>query len=186
MCKIARNARADYLRTHSAATLDQHSAPEPTYDIATPSRRHEENEEKTLLGRALMLLPESSRELLVLARFQEMEYEDIAELTAYRSEPSGHGCTGPLTNSAKPTFNYEVIDRHAMQRSPELFCRLRERTAGCLYSCRVCAALEGVPSCNSELEALTYVWIKLGALPAGEPASFNMRSVSSRDRSVPT
>ena len=53
---------------------------ESTRDITTPGRQHEENEEKALLQRALMQLPESSRELLILARFQEMEYEDIAEL----------------------------------------------------------------------------------------------------------
>lgn len=34
--------------------------------------------------------------------------------------------------------------------------------------------LKGCASCNSELEALTGVWIKLGALPAGEPPSPEM------------
>jgi RNA polymerase sigma-70 factor, ECF subfamily len=80
MYQIARNARADYLRKHIADRFPQYNAAESAYDIATPSRQHEENEEKALLARALMLLPESSRELLILARFQEMEYEDIAEL----------------------------------------------------------------------------------------------------------
>ena len=46
----------------------------------TPSRQLEENEERALLQRALMQLSESNRELLILARYQEMEYEDIAEL----------------------------------------------------------------------------------------------------------
>src|SRR5215831_16652258 len=80
MYQIARNARADYLRKHSSDRFPQYNAAEAAYEIVTPSRQHEENEEKALLAHALMLLPESNRELLILARFQEMEYEDIAEL----------------------------------------------------------------------------------------------------------
>jgi RNA polymerase sigma-70 factor (ECF subfamily) len=79
MYQIARNARTDYLRKHSAVPLDEFRT-EPEHDIATPGRQHEENEEKLLLQCALMQLPESSRELLILTRYQEMEYEDIAEL----------------------------------------------------------------------------------------------------------
>src|SRR5690349_6912484 len=67
--RIARNARADYLRKHSNDRFQQDKTTESAYDIATPSRQHEENEERALLARALMLLPESSRELLILARF---------------------------------------------------------------------------------------------------------------------
>src|SRR5215831_4294947 len=80
MYQIARNARTDYLRKHSAALLEEFRIAEPAYDITTPGRQHEETEEKALLQCALMQLPESTRELLILARFQEMEYEEIAEL----------------------------------------------------------------------------------------------------------
>jgi len=79
MYQIARNARTDYLRKHSVP-LEEFRTSESAHDIRTPGRQHEENEEKALLQCALMQLPESSRELLILARFQEMEYEDIAEL----------------------------------------------------------------------------------------------------------
>jgi RNA polymerase sigma-70 factor (ECF subfamily) len=80
MYQIARNARTDYLRKHSAVPLEEFRRPESGHDTATPGRQHEENEEKVLLQCALMQLPESSRELLILTRFQEMEYEDISEL----------------------------------------------------------------------------------------------------------
>jgi len=78
--QIARNARTDYLRKHSPVPLEDYRMAESTRDITTPGRQHEENEEKALLQCTLMQLPESSRELLILARFQEMEYEDLAEL----------------------------------------------------------------------------------------------------------
>jgi RNA polymerase sigma-70 factor (ECF subfamily) len=78
--QIARNARTDYLRKHNPVALEDYRMAESARDITTPGHQHEENQEKALLQRALMQLPESSRELLILARFQEMEYEDIAEL----------------------------------------------------------------------------------------------------------
>jgi RNA polymerase sigma factor (sigma-70 family) len=80
MYQIARDARADYLRKHSPVPIEEFRTAEFANDITTPGRQHEENEEKVLLQCALIQLPESSRELLILARFQEMEYEDIAEL----------------------------------------------------------------------------------------------------------
>src|SRR5215471_8518360 len=80
MYQIARNARTDYLRKHSEVPLEEFRTAESAHDIKTPGRQHEENEEKELLQCALTHLPESSRELLILARFQEMEYEDVAQL----------------------------------------------------------------------------------------------------------
>ena len=79
MYQIARNARADYFHKHAPA-------PEgavllfPTHHIDTPGRQLEESQERELLQCALMQLSESNRELLILARYQEMKYEDIAKL----------------------------------------------------------------------------------------------------------
>src|SRR6185295_17005807 len=84
MYQIARNSRIDYFKRHGHEPAEMNPSAGPTHDIAastmTPSRQLEENEERALLQRALMQLSESNRELLILARYQEMEYEDIAEL----------------------------------------------------------------------------------------------------------
>jgi RNA polymerase sigma-70 factor (ECF subfamily) len=80
MYRIARNARADYLRKHKPTSPESGPFANSLHDITIPSRQFEENEEKTLLQCALRQLSEPNRELLILARFQEMKYEDIAEL----------------------------------------------------------------------------------------------------------
>jgi RNA polymerase sigma-70 factor (ECF subfamily) len=78
MYQIARNSRVDYLKKHRGQPADagvETAAPTPT-----PGRQLEQSEEKALLQRAMMQLTESNRELLILLRYQEMKYEDIAEL----------------------------------------------------------------------------------------------------------
>jgi RNA polymerase sigma factor (sigma-70 family) len=77
MYQIARNSRIDYFKKHKAEPAD--SLPF-TAAVSTPARQLEESEEKALLQRALMQINESNRELLVLLRYQEMNYEDIAGL----------------------------------------------------------------------------------------------------------
>ena len=80
MYQIGRNARADYLRKHRVVPEEAQTFLLPEHGIATPCRQLEEGEEKALLQCALMQISESNRELLILARFQEMKYSDIAEL----------------------------------------------------------------------------------------------------------
>jgi RNA polymerase sigma-70 factor (ECF subfamily) len=79
MYQIARNARADYFRKHTAPP-DVILLPSSAKDIKTPGRQLEESEERAFLQAALMQLSEGNRELLILARYQEMKYEDIADL----------------------------------------------------------------------------------------------------------
>ena len=45
-----------------------------------PADSAQEQQEVELLQRALALLPEDKREILLLCRFQELKYEEIAEL----------------------------------------------------------------------------------------------------------
>jgi RNA polymerase sigma-70 factor (ECF subfamily) len=45
-----------------------------------PSDSAQEQQETELLHRALSQLPEDKREILLLCRFQELKYEEIAEL----------------------------------------------------------------------------------------------------------
>jgi RNA polymerase sigma factor (sigma-70 family) len=80
MYSIARNTRIDHFRKSRRETA---LGPE---ENVTADRRPsaaaslELKQETDLVRRALYMLPEDKRELLVLARYQELKYEQIAEL----------------------------------------------------------------------------------------------------------
>jgi len=80
MFHIARNARIDYFKKHRAEVL----FPEEGFDVEGhspyPSHELEQQQQTALLQRAMYKLPEEKREVLVMARYQEMKYEQIAEL----------------------------------------------------------------------------------------------------------
>ena len=78
--RIARNARADYFRTRKANAPLEDEAFERPDEGAGPARQFEAERERTRLRRALMQLRDDKRELIVLARFQGMKHERIAEL----------------------------------------------------------------------------------------------------------
>jgi len=80
MYQIGRNARADYLHKHRLVPQEASTFVGSDHGTTMPSRQLEDDEEKALLQCALMQMSESNRELLVLARFQEMKYRDIADL----------------------------------------------------------------------------------------------------------
>src|SRR3981189_3564656 len=74
--QIARNARIDHFRkTRPQVPFEPEMA--PTVSPGDPAQQRQESE---LLHKALMGLPEEKRELLVLCRFQELPYEDVARL----------------------------------------------------------------------------------------------------------
>lgn len=77
MYQIARNTRLDQVRKvrpESPLTIEPIAASTNTSDAAV------RQQEAQLLQRALMQLPEDKREILVLSRFQELKYEEIARL----------------------------------------------------------------------------------------------------------
>src|SRR5262245_46321195 len=80
MFHIARNARIDHFRKHRAEVM----FPETGFEIESPSPRPntelEQQQQAMLLQKALYRLPEDKREVLVLARYHEMKYEQIADL----------------------------------------------------------------------------------------------------------
>jgi RNA polymerase sigma factor (sigma-70 family) len=80
MFHIARNARFDYFKKHRAEVL----FPEEGFDVPShgpfPSQQFEKEQETALVKRALSKLPDEKRELLVLARYQELKYDEIAAL----------------------------------------------------------------------------------------------------------
>src|SRR5947209_13836909 len=76
MYQIARNARLDNFRKQRPQVeLEESMAP-----VIIPRDNVQQTQETALLHRALMQLPEEKREVLVLSRFQELKYEEIAAL----------------------------------------------------------------------------------------------------------
>jgi RNA polymerase sigma-70 factor (ECF subfamily) len=76
MYQIARNTRLDQVRKVRPETP---FVAEPIAPISL-SDSAQQQQESMMLQRALMQLPEDKREILVLSRFQELKYEDIARL----------------------------------------------------------------------------------------------------------
>lgn len=80
MYQIARNVRTDHFRKW------RREAPMPESGIDIPDRapgasdRLEKDQAAALLHAAMAKLPDDKRELLLLARFKEMRYDDIAQL----------------------------------------------------------------------------------------------------------
>lgn len=76
MYQIARNARLDALRKRRSETSWEPEMSPPF----TPPDTAQQSQETALLYRALMRMPEEKREVLVLSRFQDLKYEEIAQL----------------------------------------------------------------------------------------------------------
>ena len=76
MYQIARNARLDHLRKRRPET-----SWEPEMSPAVePVDTAQQTQEAVLLRRALMQISEDKREVLVLSRFQDLKYEEIAQM----------------------------------------------------------------------------------------------------------
>jgi len=74
--QIARNARHDYQRKHpEGVPFDPEMSP-----TSTTADGVESEQQAALLHQALLLLPEEKREVLLLSRFEELKYEQIAHL----------------------------------------------------------------------------------------------------------
>jgi len=74
--QIARNARVDhYRKSPKHITFEPEMMPP-----VMPKDSAQHSEEAELLHRALMQMPEEKREILILSRFQELKYDEIARL----------------------------------------------------------------------------------------------------------
>jgi RNA polymerase sigma factor (sigma-70 family) len=76
MYQIARHARIDSL-SRKRGEVELNAAP---MGVVFPIDSLHEQQQISLLRKALLRLPEETRELLVLSRFQELKYEEIAAL----------------------------------------------------------------------------------------------------------
>jgi RNA polymerase sigma-70 factor (ECF subfamily) len=76
MYQIARNARLDHIRRRRPE-----ASWEPSMSPAVePADTAQQSQESALLHRALLHMGEDKREVLVLSRFQDLKYEEIAQL----------------------------------------------------------------------------------------------------------
>jgi RNA polymerase sigma-70 factor (ECF subfamily) len=86
MYQIARNAHIDSFRkVTQELPLDEgedSTRVEPMSPKPIPDEALQRKQEVTLLRQALAKLPREKREVLVLSRFQELKYEEIAEIMA--------------------------------------------------------------------------------------------------------
>jgi RNA polymerase sigma factor (sigma-70 family) len=107
MYQIARNTRLDQVRK------TRPEAPFVSEPAAASSRSDsaQQQQEAATLQRALMQLPEDKRELLVLSRFQELRYDEIARLL---------GCEVGAV---------KVRVHRALQQLREIFLQLENGTA---------------------------------------------------------
>lgn len=80
MYQIARNAHIDYLRKSKGELSLDDQWEEVVETEPTPLDRLERGQDVQLIQEALARLPLKKREVLVLSRYQDMKYKDIAEL----------------------------------------------------------------------------------------------------------
>lgn len=80
MYRIARNAWVDYFKKSKRETPLDFEKDEPISEDPNPSENLEELQKITHLRTALAKLSPEKREVLVLSRYQEMKYEEIAAL----------------------------------------------------------------------------------------------------------
>ena len=80
MYQISRNAHVDYLRKRKEEIPLDEQWTVPLSREQTPAENLEQVEKITLLRQAMAKLPLKKREILVLSRFQNLKYREIAEL----------------------------------------------------------------------------------------------------------
>ena len=80
MFQIARNARVDYFRKQKNETTIDGEMDQVFSIESDPNSDLEHNQEIELIKKALNELPAEKREVLVLSRYQNLKYEEIAKI----------------------------------------------------------------------------------------------------------
>lgn len=78
--RIARNAVADHFRKLGNQDIYEEYAEDKVTEPHTLTDQLERESQHTLFEKALAALPAEQREIIVLSRFQQFNYEEIAEL----------------------------------------------------------------------------------------------------------
>jgi RNA polymerase sigma factor (sigma-70 family) len=80
MYKIARNAHIDFLRRRKESVPLEDQFEEAQSADLIPEERVERQQEAALISRALKRLSPKKQEVILLSRFQNLKYREIAEL----------------------------------------------------------------------------------------------------------
>ena len=80
MFRIALNSKVDYYRKNKHKSDDIEILESVASNDPSPEDISVQKEKKDILTKALQMLPEEKREILLLSRFQNMKYEEIADI----------------------------------------------------------------------------------------------------------
>jgi len=80
MFHIARNTQIDFFKKQDKEKIVANENFDAASEDPHPGEILEQNQDHVLLQKALNKLPSEKREVLVLSRYQNMKYEDIAKL----------------------------------------------------------------------------------------------------------
>lgn len=80
MFHISRNAHVDFFKKQNREQQFSENDPEPISEDSNPDEHLEASQDVALLQAALTKLSIEKREVLVLSRFHNMKYEDIAQI----------------------------------------------------------------------------------------------------------
>jgi RNA polymerase sigma-70 factor (family 1) len=80
MFQVARNVHIDYLKKNRAESSLDDQWEEEESSLPGPNEKIEKEQEINLVQKAIALLPVRKREVILLSRFQDMKYKDIAEM----------------------------------------------------------------------------------------------------------
>jgi RNA polymerase sigma-70 factor (ECF subfamily) len=78
--QVARNVFSDYYQAHKNKFADFVDVEKISDHMADRQESEEQDEKERLLHRSMARLSEEQRELLVLTRFQQMKYEEVAAI----------------------------------------------------------------------------------------------------------
>jgi len=78
--QIARNVFRDYYKKNKMIYASYEDVYEFQKELHTDEGHSELENKKVLLQRSMLRLPEDSREILVLSRYKDMKYQEIAEI----------------------------------------------------------------------------------------------------------
>jgi RNA polymerase sigma-70 factor, ECF subfamily len=78
--QVARNAYMDYANKHKSEVALPDEVAEIGSKEVPPDRQAQNREDAAMLRRALAALPAEKREVLVMSRFEDLKYEEIASV----------------------------------------------------------------------------------------------------------
>lgn len=80
MFQIARNARIDYFRKQKNEKVMENEIDLAVSEEPDPENQLNQNQEVEMIKKALNQLPDDKKEILVLSRYQNVKYAEIAKL----------------------------------------------------------------------------------------------------------